>query len=468
MAVEPISGLRIREKDLASLRAVLFPGDNKEAVAFALCGLSQGPFGKQLLVREVIPLSSSAYRNRSGVEVTWNTVDLLPLLYRVEQEGLSLVKCHSHPSGIAAFSSLDDESDRNLLPHCYEWNPQGLHGSLVLTESNVVGRIVNEVGRFQPLESIRVVGSQLRSLINPLATPLDEAQRRLVQAFGEGTYTELAGLRVGVVGASGTGSLVIEALVRTGVRHIVIIDPEAVEDVNLNRIVHSTHEDVTAGRQKTAVAADAIRSIGFDIEVTEIVGTLHDPSVIRALAGCDVVMGCVDNREGRQILCRIAAFYLLPYIDTGVAIHADEHTGEILSVNTGIHYFEPGQSFIARKVFSAEALREEVMAATDPDHHAKQVRAGYVAGVDVEKPAVMPLNMIAAGLAVNELLTRIHGYREGDGEGLSAETFFSVDLGFARHGTDTGLCPALAPHIGQGDCVPLLGLPALTEKEEAA
>ena len=36
MAVDPVSGLRIREKDLANLRAALFPGDHKEAVAFAL------------------------------------------------------------------------------------------------------------------------------------------------------------------------------------------------------------------------------------------------------------------------------------------------------------------------------------------------------------------------------------------------------------------------------------------------
>lgn len=75
-----------------------------------------------------------------------------------------------------------------------------------------------------------------------------------------------------------------------------------------------------------------------------------------------------------------------------MAIHADEDTGEILSVNTGVHYFEPGQSFIAREVFSAEALCEEVMATTNPDRHAEQVRAGYVSGVDVEKPAVIPLS----------------------------------------------------------------------------
>lgn len=469
MEANTVYGMRIRKVDLTKLQSLLFPGDGKEAVAFALCGLSQGRFGTHLLVRDVIPLPASAYRSRTQVETTWNTAALLPLLHRLEREGLSFVKFHSHPGGSADFSALDDKSDRGLLPHCYAWNPFGCHGSVVLTDSCAAGRIVNAKGRFHPMGAIRVVGPQLRSLIH-LKKParINEAQQRLVQAFGEGTYSELSGLRVAIVGASGTGSLVIEALVRTGVRKIVIIDPQWVEDVNLNRILHSTVDDATAEIKKIKVAADAMRAIGFDIEVEEVEGSLKDPEVIRIIASCDLVMGCVDNREARQRLCRVAAHYLLPYIDCGVAIHANSQTGEIQSVNTAVHYFEPGQSFIARGVFTAEALREETMAATDPAHHAEQKRANYVSGVKVEKPAVMPLNMVAAGLAVNELLARIHGYRAGDSEGLTAETFLSIDMGFARHGADTSLCTALASHLGKGDCVPLLGLPALTEKEDAA
>lgn len=469
MEADTAYGMRIRQADLTKLQSLLFPGDGKEAVAFALCGISQGRFGTHLLVREVISLPLTAYHSRTPVETTWDTAALLPLLHRLEREELSLVKFHSHPGGFADFSGLDDKSDRSLLPHCYAWNSFGRHGSVVMTESCVAGRIVGAEGRFYPIRAIRVVGPRLRSLILvKRQTWIDDAQRRLVQAFGEGTYSELSGLRVAIVGASGTGSLVIEALVRTGVRKIVIIDPQRVESVNLNRILHSTVAAAQAEIKKIRVAADAMRAIGFDIEVEEIEGSLNDPDVIRIIASCDLVMGCVDNREARQRLCRIAAYYLLPYIDCGVAIHANNQTGQIQSVNTAVHYFEPGQSFIARGVFTAEALRAEAMAATDPAHHAEQKRAGYVSGVVVERPAVMPLNMVAAGLAVNELLARIHGYREGDSEGLTAETFLSIDMAFARHCADASLCPALAPHLGKGDCVPLLGLPVLTEKKDAA
>lgn len=469
MAGKKLCGLRIRGSDLNVLKSILFPGDGKEAVAFALCGQSVGPFGIQLLVREVVPLPTESYQNRSPLETTWNTSAILPLLHRLEEEGLSLLKLHSHPGGLAEFSEFDDVSDQELLPHCYAWNPRGFHGSVVLTETCATGRIVEANGTFRNIDTIRVVGSRLRSLNkSKISIRVSEAQRRLVQAFGEGTYAELAGLRVAVVGASGTGSLLIEALVRTGVRQIVIIDPQFVEGVNLNRILHSSVKDAKTGKYKVRVAGDALRSIGFDIAIVEMVGSLDDPEVVRAIANCDVVMGCVDNRIARQRLCRLAAYYLLPYIDTGVAIHANSSIGEIQSVNAAVHYFEPGQSFIARGVFSTEALREEAIAKTDPAHHAEQKKAGYVFGVDVERPAVMPLNMIAAGLAANELLARIHGYRIGDTEGSTAETIIALDLGFAKHGADTGVCKALEPHIGEGDCIPLLGLAVLTEADEAA
>ncbi|MEW7984617.1 MAG: ThiF family adenylyltransferase [Candidatus Thiodiazotropha endolucinida] len=114
----------------------------------------------------------------------------------------------------------------------------------------------------------------------------------------------------------------------------MIIDPQPVEDKNLNWVLHLIQDDMKAGLLKTAVSASDLRSIGLDIEVTEIVGSLHDPNVICAIAGCDVVMGCVDNREARQRLCQIAAYYLLFYIDTRLVIHVEEITSEIQSVNT--------------------------------------------------------------------------------------------------------------------------------------
>ncbi|MCG8043802.1 MAG: ThiF family adenylyltransferase [Candidatus Thiodiazotropha endolucinida] len=429
--------------------------------------MSRTPFGADLLVQEVISLPGSGYRSRSGLHVTWSTEVLLPLLGRLAEEKLCLIKCHSHPGGVAAFSELDDQSDRSLLPHCYGWHPDGLHGSLVLTETLAAARIVHPGGFFEPIDAIWSIGDSWEDLTEKLAISSDPAQQRLRQAFGDGTYAALKQLRVGVVGASGTGSLVIEALARTGVGELILVDPETVEDVNLNRVLHSTPDHVQANVSKVDLSAGAVASMQFGTVVTTLNQSLHDPGVISSLAGCDVLLGCVDNREARQLLCRLSAFYLLPYLDTGVAIHATE-TGEIQSVTAAVNYFRPGQSFLSRGIFDGEALRAESLARSDPDHHAALADAGYVRGARVDRPAVMPLNMIAAGWMVMELLERLHAYRDPEQRRYLAETFVSLDMGFARGREDDALCPALEPIIGRGDVTPPLGLPALSLTEAVA
>lgn len=456
--------IRMRATTLERLRECLFPGDNAEALAFALCGMARTPFGIDLLVQEVIPLPGSGYRSRSGQHVAWSTEALLPLLGRLATEQLCLVKCHSHPQGEAAFSELDDQSDRSLLPHCYGWHPDGLHGSLVLTERGAAARVIRPDGTFEPIGAVWSIGDTWEELTEQGEVSADPAQLRLRQAFGDGTYAALKRLRIGVVGASGTGSLVIEALARTGVGELVLVDPEPVEDVNRNRVLHSTAGHVQVNTPKVDLAAESVATMELGTVVTALKQSLRDPGVISVLAGCDVLLGCVDNREARQLLCRVSAFYLLPYLDTGVAIHATD-TGQIQSVAAAVNYVRPGQSFISRGVFDADALRAESVWRTDPDHHAALIDAGYVQGARVDRPAVMPLNMVAAGWMVMEVIERLHAYRDKEQRRYVAETFVSLDMAFARGRDDDTLCPALKSVVGRGDVSPPLGLPALSSRE---
>ena len=63
------------------------------------------------------------------------------------------------------------------------------------------------------------------------------------RSFGDRGQRLLADLKVGVIGAGGTGSLVVEYMARLGVGHLVIIDPERIESSNLPRIVGSRQWD---------------------------------------------------------------------------------------------------------------------------------------------------------------------------------------------------------------------------------
>jgi len=77
-------------------------------------------------------------------------------------------------------------------------------------------------------------------------------------------------LSVGVVGCSGTGSPVIEQLVRLGVKRLILIDPDIVEAKNLNRIINSTVDDVENKKSKVLAIADAVQRIGLGTKVDSI------------------------------------------------------------------------------------------------------------------------------------------------------------------------------------------------------
>ena len=64
-----------------------------------------------------------------------------------------------------------------------------------------------------------------------------------------------------MIGASGTGSPVIEQLMRLGVGELVR-DDDLTEDRNVNRILNSTMQDAAKQRPKVDVVGDAIKRTG--------------------------------------------------------------------------------------------------------------------------------------------------------------------------------------------------------------
>ena len=90
------------------------------------------------------------------------------------------------------------------------------------------------------------------------------------QIFGEGTIERLRRLSIAVVGASGTGSPVVEQLMRLGAGELVIVDDDHMEDRNVNRVLNSTLQDAAEERPKVDVQADAIERTGFATRVIRI------------------------------------------------------------------------------------------------------------------------------------------------------------------------------------------------------
>lgn len=453
----------------ARLVGHVIAADGCEAAAVLLCGRSLGD-DELLTVREVHLVPYADCPVRTPDLLTWRTEVLAPLVERAAREHLAIVKAHGHPNGLRAFSQTDDRADRDLFRSVHGWTDDGLpHGSMVvLPDGECIARFVDVESQFTAVDLVTVVGQDLRLFWNEeIALETPRFLRRHAQAFGDATVATLCRLSVAVVGVSGTGSPVVEQLLRLGVGRLVLVDPDHIEEHNLNRITHATRDDARTARLKVDVAAGAIRDAALGTEVVAFPRNLKDPEVVRAVAACDLVFGCMDGAEGRHLLNRLATFYVLPYIDVGIRLDADGRGG-VSQVCGSVHWLVPGgSSLLSRGVISLEEVAAEGLRRRSPEEYERRRAEKYIKGVREDRPAVVSVNTTFAGLAVTELLARLHSFRD-DGNAPYARVTCSLSQVRFEYAEDGAPCPALARHVGRGDTVPLLFDPELSPGERAA
>ena len=91
---------------------------------------------------------------------------------------------------------------------------------------------------------------------------------RTIQALGQETFDHLQRVRVILFGAGGVGGWCAEALVRTGVKHLTIVDCDVVNPSNINRQVVATRDNI--GAPKVKELQKRLLAINPDAEITTI------------------------------------------------------------------------------------------------------------------------------------------------------------------------------------------------------
>jgi len=451
------------------LKDHLYPSDNKEAIAFALCGRRAGVDRHRLLVQEIIPVPYELC-SRTAIQLKWSTALLPKMLENAANCDLSILKIHSHPNDVDNFSAIDDISDHTLFESVYGWTGEDhRHASAILFQNDqFIGRIIHPDGRFQAVNAFQIVGDNvsIQNTDNCLRA-IRPAGKRVAQTFGAGTYDKLEKMKIAVVGCSGTGGPVVEMLARNCVGELVLVDPDIVEEKNLNRIPNAFLADAQNKEFKVTVLKKAILEMGTGTDVLAIPKNIIDPQAILAVAECDYIFGCMDGIEGRHILNRLATFYSIPYLDLGVKLIADGKGG-IKDICGTVHYLQPGgSSLMSRKLYTPEQLRAESLKRTDEKYYKKLVKEKYIVGGNEESPAVMPVNMHVATFAANDFLARIHPFRSDSNSDFSIQRF-SLANSIYHHEASTEPCQALKKYVGYGDVTPLLDMPNLSKNKKAA
>lgn len=327
-------------------------------------------------------------------------------------------------------------------------------GGLELSTSAVGGVLPGGPPGSIPVDCVRILDHRWRLLLSGGgAGGLGSAFDRQIRAFGNDGQRLLARLRVGVVGAGGTGSAVCEQLIRLGIGELLVLDPDVINDdgSNVTRVYGSTMNDI--GMPKVDIVARSAEEIALGTKVSPIQGTINDEATARLLTDCDVVFGCTDDNRGRMTLSRVALWYLIPVIDMGVKLTSSD--GTLTGIEGRVTVLGPETGCLqCRGRINPRALQAEVL---QPAERADRVAEGYAIGLAERDPAVVAFTTGVSSQAVSEFLARTFSL---DDEPSSTELLMRFHRRDIRRNTRSGKPGHWCTdpnNIGAGDAMPFLG-----------
>ncbi len=133
--------------------------------------------------------------------------------------------------------------------------------------------------------------------------------------YGENAMNELSTKRVAVFGIGGVGGFAAEALVRSGIGAIDIIDNDTVCITNLNRQIYATEK--TVGMDKVDAAEERIKEINPNCVVTKHkVFYTPDTAHLFNFKDYDYIVDAIDTVSGKLALAENAKLSNTPIISS--------------------------------------------------------------------------------------------------------------------------------------------------------
>ncbi len=140
----------------------------------------------------------------------------------------------------------------------------------------------------------------------------------IARLYGESALALFCRAHVCVIGIGGVGSWAAEALARSGIGQITLIDMDDVCVTNVNRQIHAM--SATVGQQKGEVMAERIRQINPECKVAYIDDFITVDNVAEHLdAGYDYVIDAIDSVRPKAALLSYCRRYKIPVVTTGGA-----------------------------------------------------------------------------------------------------------------------------------------------------
>ena len=384
-----------------------------EAAGVLLTRHVETPSGDvRLLARKMHWVPDDAYLVREATRLSIASYGYVPALAEAEADQSVPIWLHTHPGdGLSPRPSRHDEIVNDELRDLFRLRSGSpFYGAVVValtgTRPLFTGHIESSHSRAD-IDRLWVTGRRFaltQNWIHKSIPPSNQFDRN-VRAFSGEIQQILGDLKVAVVGCGGTGSAVIEQLVRLGVRHMSLFDPDTLSLSNLTRVYGSFPIDV--GKPKVEVSAAHVNRIAPDAKVFITQAKITLEATAKRLLDADIVFGCTDDNAGRLVLSRIASYLLTPVIDCGVLLSSG-CGGQLDGINGRVTVLAPGAAcLVCRNRIDLHRASAEMLAAGE---YYRRADEGYAPALSGVEPAVVAFTTQVAAAAVGELLERLIHY----------------------------------------------------------
>src|SRR5215468_12723456 len=135
--------------------------------------------------------------------------------------------------------------------------------------------------------------------------------------IGEDGQRRLLASRVTLVGCGALGTVLANALVRSGVGHLRLIDRDFIETSNLQRQVLFDEHDVAENLPKAEAAARKLGAINSSVHVEPVVTDIDHTNIIDLVQDADLILDGTDNFEIRYLINDAAVKLNKPWVYGG-------------------------------------------------------------------------------------------------------------------------------------------------------
>ena len=146
-----------------------------------------------------------------------------------------------------------------------------------------------------------------------------EELSRLELLIGSKNVEKIQNLKVLIIGLGGVGSYAIEALARSGINNLIIVDKDRIDITNLNRQLMTLHSNI--GEYKTDVIEKRIKDINLNVNVIKITKEITKENINELIdLNPDYIIDACDTIEVKKELIRKSIknnFKLISCMGTG-------------------------------------------------------------------------------------------------------------------------------------------------------